>query len=200
MFLTAGLRGQITLVGQLIDQRHQLARRLPRGHSVSNEPSHRGQHTVDPPSPTHRLDARTSQHLPTGHHLETAGLRSRVAQPGDEQAQRRHAVMPMPAGANKPAQKQRDRAAYDRVVNSEPSRPNRICRKNASASATTVRSSSSTVQYLAPDGNLTGNARTPISSRSRLLYHYQPRAPQPGRSVAEPGRVAGLRNITQQVS
>src|ERR1700730_10406373 len=84
--------------------------------------------------------------------------------------------------------------AYDLVVNSEPSR-----RKNASASATTARSSLSTVQYLTPDGNLTGNARTPISSRSRHLYHYQPRAPQPGRSVAEPVRVAGLRNVTQQV-
>src|ERR1700758_2605201 len=90
--------------------------------------------------------------------------------------------------------------AYDLVVNSEPSRPNRTCRKNASASATIARSSSSTVQYLTPDGNLTGNARTLISSRSRHQYDYQPRAPQPGRSVAAPARVAGLRNVTQQFS
>ena len=89
--------------------------------------------------------------------------------------------------------------AYDLVVNSEPSRPNRTCRKNASASSTTARSSSSTVQYRTPDGNLTGNARTLISSRSRHHYNYQPRAPQPGRSVAEPTRVAGLRNVTQQL-
>ena len=54
--------------------------------------------------------------------------------------------------------------AYDLVVSSEPSRPNRTCRKNASASPTTIRFSSSTVQYLAPDGNLTGNARTLIPS------------------------------------
>jgi hypothetical protein len=108
--------------------------------------------------------------------------------------------MQMAAGANTPAQEQRDPTSYDLVVNSEPSRPNRTCRKNASASATTARSSSSTVQYLTPDGNLTGNARTLISSRSRHLYHYQPRAPQPGRSVAEPARVADLRNVTQQVS
>ena len=84
--------------------------------------------------------------------------------------------------------------------NSEPSRPNRTCRKNASASATTARSSPSTVQYRTPDGNLTRNARTPISSRNRQHYHYQPRAPHPGRSVAEPARVAGLRNVTQQSS
>ena len=37
--------------------------------------------------------------------------------------------------------------------------PNRTCRKNPSATGTTARSSSSTVQYLAPDGNTTGNAR-----------------------------------------
>src|SRR3984893_7478639 len=54
--------------------------------------------------------------------------------------------------------------AYDLVVNSEPSRPNRTWRKNASASSTTARFSSSTVQYRTPDGNLTGNARTLISS------------------------------------
>ncbi|WP_025433922.1 hypothetical protein [Rhodococcus opacus] len=58
---------------------------------------------------------------------------------------------------------------YDLVVSSEPSRPNRTCRKNASASSTTARSSSSTVQYRTPDGNLTGNARILISSRGRHL-------------------------------
>ena len=51
--------------------------------------------------------------------------------------------------------------AYDFVVDSAPSRPNRRCRKNASATGTTARSSSRTVQYPAPDGNRTMNARTP---------------------------------------
>src|SRR5664279_4127121 len=45
------------------------------------------------------------------------------------------------------------------VVDSAPARPNRTCRKKPSATGTTARSSSSTVQYLAPDGKLTGNAR-----------------------------------------
>jgi hypothetical protein len=36
--------------------------------------------------------------------------------------------------------------AYERVVSSEPSRPNRTWRKNPSASATTANFSSSTVQ------------------------------------------------------
>ncbi len=47
------------------------------------------------------------------------------------------------------------------MVNSEPSQPNRTCRKNTSASGTTHSSSSSTVQYRSPDGSLTANARTP---------------------------------------
>src|SRR6185312_552805 len=57
--------------------------------------------------------------------------------------------------------------AYAFVVDSAPSRPNRWCRRKSSATATTRRSSSSTVQYLWPDGNSTGNART-RSPRSRL--------------------------------
>ena len=50
--------------------------------------------------------------------------------------------------------------AYALVVDSAPSRPNRTCRKNESATGTTARSSSSTVQYRTPDGSLTMNART----------------------------------------
>ncbi len=42
--------------------------------------------------------------------------------------------------------------------------------QNASASATTIRFSYDTVQYRAPDGNLTWNARTLIS-RSRDGHH-----------------------------
>src|SRR5680860_1927476 len=50
--------------------------------------------------------------------------------------------------------------AYERVVNSEQSRPNRRCRKNASTSATTTRSSSRTVQYRTPEGKHTTKGRT----------------------------------------
>ena len=53
--------------------------------------------------------------------------------------------------------------AYAFVVDSAPSRPNRTCRKNPSATGTTASSSSSTVQYRTPDGSLTGNARIPRS-------------------------------------
>ena len=56
--------------------------------------------------------------------------------------------------------------AYALVVSSEPSRPNSTCRKNASASPNTTRSSSMTVQYPAPDGSLTRNARTFIPRSS----------------------------------
>src|ERR1700733_4207197 len=60
--------------------------------------------------------------------------------------------------------------AYAFVVSSEPSLPNRICLKNSSASPTTTRSSSITVQYRTPDGSLTTNARTRIP-RSRDRHH-----------------------------
>ncbi|MDJ0341749.1 hypothetical protein QMK19_04405 [Streptomyces sp. H10-C2] len=43
--------------------------------------------------------------------------------------------------------------AYVRVVSSAWSLPNRTCRRNASASGTTARSSSRTVQYRTPDGS-----------------------------------------------
>src|SRR5271165_4168067 len=62
--------------------------------------------------------------------------------------------------------------AYALVVDSAPSRPNRTCRRNESATATPASSSSSTVQYLAPDGILTGNARIP-KPRSRADLHEQ---------------------------
>jgi hypothetical protein len=58
-------------------------------------------------------------------------------------------------------------------VDSAPSRPKRTCRKKLSATGTTARSSSSTVQYLAPDGSLTGNARItdPPISLSCMNYY-----------------------------
>jgi hypothetical protein len=67
------------------------------------------------------------------------------------------------------------------------SRPNRTCRRNPSATATTARFSSSTVQYRAP-GSLTGNARIPDPPISWLSFVniYQPRARHPRRRAAEP--------------
>jgi hypothetical protein len=72
---------------------------------------------------------------------------------------------PAPASQLRPdrAHQRRNSAippAYAFVVDSAPSRPNRTCRKNESATGTTARSSSSTVQYRTPDGSLTMNART----------------------------------------
>ena len=108
VLLTASLRRQVTLLGQLIDQPHQLARRLPGSHRVGDQPPHRGQHTIDPSSLTYRFGTRTRQHLPTHHRIDTTGPWPGVAQPGDEQPQRAHAVMPMPAATSAPAQEQRD--------------------------------------------------------------------------------------------
>src|ERR1700682_1580199 len=59
------------------------------------------------------------------------------------------------------------------VVDSAASRPNRRCRRYSSATPTTCRSSSSTVQYRCPDGKLTGNARM----ASRFLVDSHKRLP-----------------------
>src|SRR6201993_2154958 len=59
--------------------------------------------------------------------------------------------------------------AYAFVVDSAASRPNRRCRRYSSATPTTCRSSSSTVQYRCPDGKLTGNTR--MGSRFRVDSH-----------------------------
>jgi hypothetical protein len=77
-----------------------------------------------------------------------------------------------PAGQDRPdrAHHRKNNAiepAYALVVDSAPSRPSLTCRKNESATATTARSSSRTVQYLVPDGNLTGKARIPDPPISR---------------------------------
>src|ERR1700687_5838287 len=63
--------------------------------------------------------------------------------------------------------------AYAFVVDSAASRPNRRCRRYSSATPTTCRSSSSTVQYRCPDGKLTGNARM----ASRFLVDSHKRLP-----------------------
>src|SRR6202171_2665044 len=63
--------------------------------------------------------------------------------------------------------------AYAFVVDSAASRPNRGCRRYSSATPTTCRSSSSTVQYRCPDGKLTGNPRMP----SRFLVDSHKRLP-----------------------
>src|SRR5258705_10850250 len=63
--------------------------------------------------------------------------------------------------------------AYAFVVDPAASRPNRSCRRYWSATPTTCRSLSSTVQYRCPDGKLTGNARMV----SRFLVDSQKRLP-----------------------
>jgi hypothetical protein len=86
-------------------------------------PPHRGQHTVDPPRPAHRLYARTSQHLPP----------TTTSTPLDCGPAWRSQVMNNPSAATPSCQcrpvrphQRRNNAmppAYDLVVNSEPSRP-----------------------------------------------------------------------------
>ena len=89
--------------------------------------------------------------------------------------------------------------AYAFVVDSAPSRPNRCWRKKPSATATTCRSSSSTVQYRCPDGNLTGNARTRLPRfRGWVVHDYQPRAAHPRRTTAPPARSPGSGDVTQR--
>src|SRR6266516_1285969 len=107
-----------------------------------------------------------------------------------------------PAGQGRPdlAHHRRNNAiepAYAFVVDSAPSRPNRTCRRNESATAT---SSSRTVQYLAPDGNLTGKARIPDPPDLALscVNNYQPRAPHPRRRAAEPRHMCHLGDVMQQ--
>ena len=89
--------------------------------------------------------------------------------------------------------------AYAFVVDSAPSRPNRWYRRKSSATRTTFRSSSSTVQYRCPDGNLTGNARTRCPrSQPTVVNNYQPRAPHPRRTAALPARTPHSSDITQR--
>ncbi len=89
--------------------------------------------------------------------------------------------------------------AYAFVVDSAPSRPNRRCRKNSSATVTTASSSSRTVQYLTPDGNLTMKARIPVPPDPyRLIDFYQPRAPHQGRHAAEPVTCPELSDVKRQ--
>jgi hypothetical protein len=81
--------------------------------------------------------------------------------------------------------------AYAFVVDSAPSRPNRRCRKNSSATVTTASSSSSTVQYLTPDGNLTKKARIvapliPIGSLTSISHEHYTRRDTPQNPVTSP--------------
>src|SRR5260370_19425859 len=86
-------------------------------------------------------------------------------------------IRPSTPSGRTTARTTRSRPAYAFVVSSEPSRPNRTSRKNASASGTTHSSSSSTVQYWSPDGSLTANARTPspvlVPDSSNNYYQQQ---------------------------
>ena len=109
-----------------------------------------------------------------------------MLQPAHEQRQLFRARLPAPARPRAPAHEQRDRMRELFVVASAPSRPNRTCRKKPSATLTTARSSSSTVQYRAPDGSLTGNARIPDPPIPlSCLNYYHLRAPHPRRHAAK---------------
>ena len=108
--LTARHLGQVPVIGDLIQQRHQPGRRGPGRHGVHHQPPHRRQHAIDPPLRAGRRMPRTCQHLRPGHHLKTADLRSGMPQPGDEQTELPDAVMPVPAGPRAPPQEQRDAA------------------------------------------------------------------------------------------
>jgi hypothetical protein len=90
-------------------------------------------------------------------------------------------------------------AADGDLLDSDASRPSRRCRKNASASATTVSSSSRAVQYLAPDGRHTGRShhRHPGSAPGN---DYPPRAPHPLGGAAEPTACRPLRDVTRHAS
>src|SRR5271163_525574 len=77
--------------------------------------------------------------------------------------------------------------AYAFVVDSAASRPNRRCRRYSSATPTTCRSSSSTVQYRCPDGKLTGNARMV----SRFLVDSHKRLPATSTTPPEKRRSTG---------
>ena len=97
--------------------------------------------------------------------------------------QRRYTVMPVPVG-ERTTEEQCEPAAYDLVVNSEPSRPNWTCRKNGSASSTTARSSSSTCPIPHPGRQPHRKRLHPDLSRDRHLYDYQRLSTTTGRSVA----------------
>src|SRR5437764_15427067 len=77
--------------------------------------------------------------------------------------------------------------AYAFVVDSAASRPNRRCRRYSSATPTTCRSSSSTVQYRCPDGKLTGNGRM----GSRFLVDSHKRLPATSTTPPEKRRTTG---------
>src|ERR1700682_290731 len=79
--------------------------------------------------------------------------------------------------------------AYAFVVDSAASRPNRRWRRYSSATPTTCRSSSSTVQYRCPDGKLTGHAR--LISRFLVGDHTR----HPATSTAPPEKRRTTRPI-----
>jgi hypothetical protein len=103
--------GKITIVGDLVEQRHQTRRGLSGGNRVHHHAPHRGQHPVDPRRAAHRHRARPSQHhTRTGAcGLSARGRRTGMGQPCHEQAELLHPGLPPAARPRAPAQEQRDR-------------------------------------------------------------------------------------------
>src|SRR5207244_12950070 len=85
------------------------------------------------------------------------------------------------------------------VVDSPPPRPNPPCRRNQSATAPTARSSSRTVQYLSPDGNLTGKARIPDPPDLAELHQQLPAtSTAPEETRRRTRHISRLGNVMQQ--
>ncbi len=200
--LAPRLLGQIPLIGQLIEQRQQPRRGLPRRHRVRHEPAHRAQHRVHPPRPAHRGPARTGQHLPARRRIDPADLRAGVPQPGDEQSQMLHPAMPMPARPRAPAQEQRDPARIRpgrqlRAVAPEPHMPQERVRLADHRQALIQHSP-------IPHPRRQPHRERPHPPLSDLVAgtvnDYHPRAQHPRRSTEPPARSPESGDVTQQVA
>ncbi len=110
--LAAGLQRQVQVVGQLIQLRQHLLRRLACGDRVHQEPAYRRQHRVDPAGAACRGPPRAGQHLPIAGWacVHAADLPGRVPQPGHEQPEVRRSRPPVAARPAAPPQEQRDPA------------------------------------------------------------------------------------------
>ena len=107
--LPAGLGGKIPVISNLIQQRHQMRRRLPGRHRVCHHAAHRRQHRVHPPGTTNWRRPRSREHL-TRAAVQPGSLRAGVPQPRHEQPQMLDPGMPGPARPGAPPQEQHDPA------------------------------------------------------------------------------------------
>ena len=176
-----------------------MAAGLPGGDRVHHHLPHRGEHAVDPPGTPHRKNSRPRQHHARRRRAGPRSSRHRVSQPGHEQPELLRPRLPGPARPGTPAQEQRDRVRITlgrglRAIAAEPHLPQEAVRNG-----TTARSSSSTVQYLAPDGSLTGNARIRDPPGLAGLPEQLPAtSATPGETRRRTCHMTGSGNITRQ--